>query len=71
MGYTAAVLLGKSRSSGPSKRNVMSRLVVVVVVVVVLIIGALVFLSTVPKQSPTRTIEVDVPQPAPAGGNAH
>jgi hypothetical protein len=70
MGYTAAVLLGKSRSSGPSKRNVMSRLVVVVVVVV-LIIGALVFLSTVPKQSPTRTIEVDVPQPAPAGGNAH
>jgi hypothetical protein len=48
----------------------MSRLVVVVVVVV-LIIGALVFLSTVPKQSPTRTIEVDVPQPAPAGGNAH
>jgi uncharacterized membrane protein len=70
MGYTAAILLGKSRSSGPSKRNVMSRLVVVVVVVV-LIIGALVFLSTVPKESPTHTIEVDVPQSAPSGGNAH
>ena len=38
----------------------------VLIVVVVLVIGALVFLSTVPKQQPTRTIEVDVPQ-----GNAH
>lgn len=38
----------------------------VLIVVLVLVIGALVFLSTVPKQQPTRTIEVDVPQ-----GNAH
>jgi len=30
------------------------------------VIGALVFISTVPKQQPTRTIEVDIPQ-----GNAH
>jgi hypothetical protein len=70
MGYTAAVLLGKSRSSGPFKRNVMSRLVVLIVVVV-LIAGALVFLSTVPKESPTRTIEVEVPQGPANGGNAH
>jgi hypothetical protein len=38
----------------------------VLIVVLVLVIGALIFLSTVPKQQPTRTIEVDVPQ-----GNAH
>ena len=43
----------------------MSRLAVLIVVVV-LIVGALVFLSTVPKQQPTKTIEVDVPQ-----GNAN
>ena len=66
MGYTAALPLGKSRSFDPFKRNIMSRLVVLIVVVL-LIVGALVFLSTVPKESPTRTIEVDVPQ----GGNAH
>jgi len=70
MGYTAAVPLGKSRSSGPFKRNVMSRLVVLIIVVL-LIVGALVFLSTVPKESPTRTIEVDVPQGAANSGNAH
>ena len=39
---------------------------VVLIVVLVLVIGALVFLSTVPKQQPTKTIEVEVPQ-----GNAH
>ena len=44
----------------------MSRLVVLVLVVL-LIAGALVFLSTVPKKLPTRTIEVEVPQ----GGNAN
>jgi hypothetical protein len=48
----------------------MSRLVVLIVVVL-LIAGALVFLSTVPRESPTRTIEVDVPQPGSSGGNAH
>ena len=48
----------------------MSRLVVLIVVVL-LIAGALVFLSTVPKESATHTIEVDVPQPAASGGNAH
>jgi len=41
--------------------------VAVLIVIVVLIVGALVFLSTVPKQQPTKTIEVEVP----AGGNAH
>jgi uncharacterized membrane protein len=45
----------------------MSRLVVLIVVIV-LLLGALFFLSTVPKEQPTRTVEVAVPQP---GGNAH
>jgi hypothetical protein len=43
----------------------MSRLLVLIIVFVV-IIGALFFLSTVPKEQPTHTIEVAVPQ----GGNA-
>jgi hypothetical protein len=38
-----------------------------ILVVVIVILGALFFLSTLPKQQPTRTIEVAVPQ----GGNAH
>jgi uncharacterized membrane protein len=45
----------------------MSRLLVLIIVLIV-IIGALVFLSTVPKQQPTHSIEVAVPAP---GGNAH
>jgi hypothetical protein len=44
----------------------MSRIIVLIVVLVI-IIGALFFLSTVPKQQPTHTIEVPVQQ----GGNAH
>jgi len=40
--------------------------VAVLVIVVVLLIGALLFLSTLPKQQPTHSIEVSVPQ-----GNAH
>jgi hypothetical protein len=48
----------------------MSRLIVLILVVV-LIIGALVFVSTIPKEQPTKTIEVAVPQPGPASGNAH
>ena len=43
----------------------MSRLIVVVVVVVV-ILGALFFLSTLPREQPTHQIEVPV-----AEGNAH
>src|SRR4029079_12469725 len=58
-GYTAASSLGKSRR--------MSRLIVLILVLV-LIIGALFFLSRLPKQQPTHTIEVAVPAP---GGNAH
>lgn len=45
----------------------MSRLLVLIIILVV-IIGALVFLSTVPKQQPTHSVEVAVPVP---GGNAH
>jgi hypothetical protein len=40
--------------------------IAVLIIVIVLILGALAFLSTVPKEQPTKTIEVDVPQ----GGNA-
>ena len=43
----------------------MSRLIVLIVFAL-LLIGALFFLSTVPKEQPVRTIEVAVPQ----GGNA-
>jgi hypothetical protein len=40
--------------------------IAVLIIVIVVVIGALFFLSTLPKQQPTRTIEVEVPQ-----GNAH
>ena len=43
----------------------MSRLVLLIIVIVV-IIGALFFLSTLPKEQPTPQIEVPVTQ-----GNAH
>ena len=43
----------------------MPRLAVLIVLVLV-VAGALYFLSTVPEEQPTRTIEVAVPQ----GGNA-
>ena len=45
--------------------------IIVLIIVVVLVIGALVFLSTLPRQQPTHPIEVAVPQTAAAGGNAH
>ena len=44
----------------------MSRLVVLIVLLAA-ILGALYYLSTVPKEQPTHKIEVPVPQ----GGNAH
>lgn len=47
----------------------MSRLVMLIVLVLILF-GALYFLSTVPKEQPTRTIEIEVPQGATTGGNA-
>jgi hypothetical protein len=45
----------------------MSRLILLIVLVL-LVVGALFFLSRLPKQQPTHTIEVAVPAP---GGNAH
>jgi hypothetical protein len=48
----------------------MSRLLVLIVFVVVLV-GALFFLSRLPTERPTHTIEVAVPQGSAAGGNAH
>jgi hypothetical protein len=48
----------------------MSRLLVLIIVLVI-VIGGLIFLSTVPRQQPTHTIEVAVPQSAAPGGNAH
>jgi hypothetical protein len=44
----------------------MSRLLVPIILVVI-IVGALFFLSSLPKQQPTHSIEVPVAQ----GGNAH
>ena len=41
--------------------------IAVLIVILLLIVGALFFLSTVPKEQPTKTIEVEVP----SGGNAH
>jgi hypothetical protein len=46
----------------------MSRLLVLIIVAV-LVIGGLFFLSTLPKEQPTRSIEVAVPHGAE--GNAH
>jgi hypothetical protein len=43
----------------------MSR-VIVLIVILLLVGGGLYYLSTVPSEQPTRTIEVEVPQ----GGNA-
>ena len=48
----------------------MSRLLVLIIIVAV-IIGALIFLSTLPKEQPRHVIEVAVPQGAAPGGNAH
>ena len=45
--------------------------IAVLIVIVVLILGAMYFLSTVPKERATKTVEVAVPQPNPSGGNAH
>jgi len=45
----------------------MSRLILVIVIAIV-VVGGMFFLSTLPKQQPTQTIEVAVPTP---GGNAH
>jgi uncharacterized membrane protein len=44
----------------------MSRIIVLIVILII-VIGALVYLSTVPKPQPTHAIEVPVSQ----GGNAH
>jgi hypothetical protein len=41
--------------------------IVPLIISLVVVIGGLFFLSTLPKQHPTHTIEVAVPQ----GGNAH
>ena len=67
------------RSSGPlgaiqrlprsAKAATMPRMIVFIVVIV-LVVGALFFLSTLPKEQPTHSIEVAVPQGAAAGGNA-
>jgi hypothetical protein len=40
--------------------------ILVLLIVVVLLVGALFFLWNLPKEQPTKTIEVDVPT-----GNAH
>ncbi|HVE02047.1 MAG TPA: hypothetical protein VNB78_10195 [Sphingomicrobium sp.] len=44
--------------------------IVVLILVLALIVGALFFVSTLAREQPTRTIEVDVPQPSAPAGNA-
>ena len=44
--------------------------IAVLIIVILLIVGALFFLSTLPKEQPAKTVEVEVPQPA-SGGNAN
>ena len=41
------------------------------IILLVVVIGGLYYLSTVPKEQPTHTIEVAVPQGTATGGNAH
>jgi len=48
----------------------MSRLLLLIIVAV-LLIGLLFFLSSLPREQPTHTIETAVPQGAGPGGNAH
>jgi energy-converting hydrogenase Eha subunit F len=60
--------LAKSPLETLAQAEAMPRIALLIIILVI-IIGALVFLSTVPKQQPTRTIEVAVP--ADSGGNAH
>ena len=45
--------------------------IAVLIIALVVIVGVLYFLSTVPKQQPTHTIETEVAQPSASGGNAH
>jgi hypothetical protein len=40
--------------------------IVIPIIIVLVVLGALFFMSTLPKEQPTHTIEVDVAQ-----GNAH
>jgi hypothetical protein len=40
--------------------------IAILIIVILIFFGLLFFLSTVPKQQPTKTVEVAVPQ-----GNAH
>lgn len=40
----------------------MSRFALLLVIIVIVVLGALFFLSTLPKERPTHTIEVAVPQ---------
>ena len=44
--------------------------IVVLIVVLLLIVGGLFFLSTLAKERPTKTIEIDVPQPSAPASNA-
>jgi hypothetical protein len=44
---------------------------IVLIIILIFALGLLYFLSTLPRQQPTHPIEMTVPQPSPAGGNAH
>ncbi len=65
MGYTAPFALGKSPRTASWIRIAMSRLILIIVLIALLGGGAW-YLSTLPKEVPTKTIETD----AAAPGNA-
>jgi len=48
----------------------MSRLTVLIIILV-LLAGALFYFSTVPREQPTHSVEVAVPQGTAEAGNAH
>ena len=49
----------------------MPRAIVPIIILLLVLAGALYYLSTVPEQQPTHSVEVAVPQAAASGGNAH
>jgi hypothetical protein len=65
-GLYSALPPRQKRPNRKDRSQAMPR-IAILVIVLVLIIGGLVLLSTLPRERPTQTIQVDVPQPA----NAH
>ena len=68
-GYTAAFQVGKSPRDHTSQAEAMPRIAVLIIVLVLIVGGLCSSCRPLPKEQPTRTIEVEVP--SRPGGNAH